>query len=604
MDEHANEAQEITPTIEDYKKNAPMSSTMDDYVKGAQEFVKSTLQRTGTLYESTKDAVLKRSGTIYAGAKQGVSQGLKRSSTMYESAREGLNQGLRRSGTVYESAREGVNQGLRRSSTIYEGAREGVLRRSGTFGQGTSQVLQRTGTFFEETRQGVLQQASSWVGGANAYAKGFFDPNRPLKATVREINGVTLPRVGASICVIDGRAYIFGGDMENGQLADNTMHMVILPASGSFEADYTTIAPKPKVMGGPVPSGRKDHIAVVVGRLIYIFGGQLPLKAKEEVGRVWVFDTKSRRWSYHDPAPDAPYPQPRFLHAAVASEEPGPQMTEGAIDEVEQEDDSVRRVPEPIDDEARGTIFIYGGKAIKEEGQETLNDVWAFDIASRSWFTLPPPPEPVNAELALSQSHLVRISDSTVEGATQLRVDSLDVSELFRIREVETRTSKLALPSLLSEWATIMFPTSSPSTGIAVSNVSSPTGKEYLLLFLGTNSPEDPAEDEEKSSLEASSGMVALEISTGGGIRLAGTDDPEIDEGSLVKRMVKVDSIMVDVYGDPLESSTAMNIRLLGRKSFTFASGTEVDGSHFIVWGGKDAKDRILGDGYMMTVEF
>lgn len=601
MEEHANEAQEIIPTIEDYKKNAPMSSTMDDYVKGAQEFVKGTLQRTGTLYESTKDAVLRRSGTIYAGAKQGVSQGLKRSSTMYESARDGLNQGLTRSGTVYESARDGVNQGLRRSSTIYEGAREGVLKRSGTFGQGTGQVLRRTGTFFEETRQGVLQRAGTWVEGANAYAKGFFDPNRPLKATVREINGVTLPRAGASICVIDGRAYIFGGDMENGQLADNTMHMVILPASGSFEADYTTVAPKPKVVGGPVPSGRKDHIAVVVGRLIYVFGGQLAPKAKEEAGRVWVFDTKSRRWSYHDPAPDAPYPQPRFSHAAVVSDEPGPHKMEGVVDEMEQEADFI---PEHIDDDARGTIFIYGGKAIKEEGQETLNDVWAFDIASLSWFTLPPPPEAVNAELALSQSHLVRISDATVEDATQLRVDSLDVSELFRIREAGTRTSKVELSSLLNEWTTIVFPTSSPSAGIAVSNVTSPSGKEYLLLFLGSNSAGGPAEHEEKSPLEASSDMVALEISSGGGIRLAGVEDPEIGEDTLVKRMIKVDSVMVDAYGDPLESSAAMSIRLLGRRSFTFASGTEVDGSHLIVWGGEDAKDRILGDGYMMTVEF
>ena len=98
--------------------------------------------------------------------------------------------------------------------------------------------------------------------------------------------------------------------------------------------------------------------------------------------------------------------------------------------------------------------------------------------------------------------------------------------------------------------------------------------------------------------------MVALEITTGGGIRLAGADDPEMSEVALVKRMLKVDSIIVDAYGDAVESSAEMSIRLLGRRSFTFASGTEVDGSHLIVWGGKDAKDRILGDGYMMTVEF
>ena len=71
-----------------------------------------------------------------------------------------------------------------------------------------------------------------------------------------------------------------------------------------------------------------------------------------------------------------------------------------------------------------------------------------------------------------------------------------------------------------------------------------------------------------------------------------------------MKRMLKVDSIFVDPYGEPLESSAAINNDLLGRSSFTFAGGTEVDGWHLIVWGGKDAKDRILGNGYMMTVEF
>lgn len=593
MDTPTSGAQEISPTIEDYKKTAPPASGMESYVKGAQDFVRGTLQRTGTLYESTRDAVVKRTGSIYSSTKEGVSQGLKRSGTMYESAREGMSEGLKRSGTVVEGAREGL---LKRSSTF--GASVGAARAE------AGGVLMRTGSFFQETGGLVYKRTGSWFEGTNKALRGYFDPNKPLHANIREINGVTLGRVGASIAVIDGRAYIFGGEDEKGHLVDNTMHVVILPASSAYEADYTTVFPKPKVAGGQVPDGRKNHSAVVVGTSIYIFGGQLGPKAKEEAGRVWVFDTKSRRWSFHDPAADAPYPQPRHSHAAVASDEPGPAKSpEGTVDVLEQDEDPSRTVPEPVDEDTWGTFFIHGGKVVKEGGEETLNDVWAFDIATRTWFTLPPAPTietmSSGAVLAVSQGHLVRVCEAKTEGEMQLRVDNLDVSELFKVHQRGDAFNKVELPSLLSEWSTTMFPDGPLGGSLCVANVSSPNGKEYLLLFAGAGMQEASTEDEKL--LPAMSGIVALEVTVGG---LTRAQDPEAEDVPLVKRMLKVDPTFVDAYGDPVESGSSAQKRLEGRTAFAFASGSEADGSHLVIWGGKNGNGGVSDDGYMITVEF
>lgn len=582
MEEHAAEAQEIAPTIEDYKKNAPAASGMESYVKGAQEFVKGTLQRTGTLYESTKDAVVKRTGSIYTGAKEGVSEGLKRS------------------GTMYESARQGVGEGLKRSGTIYEGAKEGVMRRSSTFGASTGGVLQRTGSFFQETGGVVVKRTGSWFEGTNKAIRGYFDPNKPLHASIREINGVSLPRTGASMSVIDGRAYIFGGEDERGQLVDNTLHVVILPASAAFEADYTTVTPKPKVAGGPVPESRAHHSAVVIGSSIYIFGGRLAAKAKEEAGRVWVFDTKTRRWTYHDPSADAPYPAPRHGHAAVAAEQPGPATSpEGTVDVLEQDEDPAATVPEPADEDTWGTLFVHGGKAAGEAG-DPLNDVWAFDVASRAWFTLPPAPTEggsAGAVLALSQGNLVRVAEAKTEEGVKLRVDNLDVSELFKVREGGKAVDSVALPSLLSEWSTTEFP-DAVGGSIGVANVESPGGKEYLLLFTGIGGQKAVSEEIATSTAPR---IVALEVTVGG---LTRAEDPEAEDRALVKRMVKVEPTFVDPYGEPLAESSSARMHLEDRTAFAFARGSEVDGSHLIIWGGKNGLGALIADGYSVTVEF
>lgn len=58
---------------------------------------------------------------------------------------------------------------------------------------------------------GALYGVETLVEGAVALAKGLYDPTLPLKANVKPINDLKLPRAYHTISIIKGRAYIFGG---------------------------------------------------------------------------------------------------------------------------------------------------------------------------------------------------------------------------------------------------------------------------------------------------------------------------------------------------------------------------------------------------------
>lgn len=58
---------------------------------------------------------------------------------------------------------------------------------------------------------GVLYGLETLVEGAVAFAKGIYDPTLPLKAAIREIKDVKVESAYASLSVVKGRGYVFGG---------------------------------------------------------------------------------------------------------------------------------------------------------------------------------------------------------------------------------------------------------------------------------------------------------------------------------------------------------------------------------------------------------
>ncbi|KAJ6781757.1 hypothetical protein PWT90_05993 [Aphanocladium album] len=200
------------------------------------------------------------------------------------------------------------------------------------------------------------------------------------KGTWERIDDIpALKRSSHSLNIVDGSAYIFGGETISGDAADNDMHVVRLPISGAStdyyrikampekpdetdprgddteeqtgstasdgagsEAGGSSSSPRSKGKGkeraidisrpdlGDVPPARVGHATAVIGSRIFLYGGRggpnmMPL---EEAGRVWVFDTRTRAWSHLDPAPAVMggaitiHPAARSDHCATATDKP------------------------------------------------------------------------------------------------------------------------------------------------------------------------------------------------------------------------------------------------------------------------------------------
>jgi hypothetical protein len=559
-------------------------------MESVDTFYKGALQRTGTLYEGAREGVVKSSETFGEVAMGG----LKRTGTIIEDARQNAGtyiEGARQNaGTYIEGARQNVLKRmipLKRTGTVsLEGAREGILKRSGTISQGAYNGLQKTGSILGGATAGIAERTGSWNEWM-VWGQGFYNPKLALTASFRELTGIDLPRAYHTVSVINGRAYIFGGEYAPGQLANNEMHVLILPSSSVLEADYKSIAPRPLVKDGPVPDARKNHTAVIIENEIYIFGGELSPKAKgEEAGRIWVFDTMSNKWSFHDPEPNSPYPPPRFLHAAASTNRPEPPNTDDSIDLVKQEEDPSETVPSIPANDSWGTIFIYGGKAVKEEGEEILNDAWAFDVQSRSWLPLPPPPGPArfSASLTLANNHLYRVGGQNAVDQPGATVDYLDVGELFVALSLGKSFNKIALPTLLSEWTTTKLSTT--SNAASVTEVTA-NGRNFLVSI----SP-------------GAKTVTGIHLTPASSVRMAGADSHD-DQEAAPQEVVVVKVQYADAYGDVIEveSDDFGKHTFAQQEAFASGAGSEVDAASIVVWGGKDASGKLLSNGWMVVVE-
>ncbi|OTA38494.1 hypothetical protein BTJ68_01725 [Hortaea werneckii EXF-2000] len=252
-----------------------------------------------------------------------------------------------------------------------------------------------------EAGAAVAYAAKNLVEGAALLAKGVYDPTLPLKATLQPIKDVEVPQAYQTISVIKGRAYAFGGKTlsKSGgeELADNDMHVIILPASGVESTDYRRIEATENA-----PPRRWGHSAAVVDDRIYVFGGsgQDDGEPIDEQGRMWVFNTATNAWYALDPHPESKRPEPRSQHASAASEHPQPtQRPTGEGVAPQMPIDPAKEVPEPPAPDTYGTIIVQGGKA---KSGEQLHDIWAFDISSRTWAELPSLPSPMSGSSSLT----------------------------------------------------------------------------------------------------------------------------------------------------------------------------------------------------------
>ncbi|KAF1987346.1 hypothetical protein K402DRAFT_393057 [Aulographum hederae CBS 113979] len=452
---------------------------------------------------------------------------------------------------------------------------------------------------------GALYAAESLLEGAFAFGKGILYPTLPLKATFSRIKGARFPRAGHTISIVKGRAYIFGGETSVDTIASNDMSIVILPSSAVSEADYTVIPARPRESNGPVPQSRKHHSAVVVGDSIYILGGQLPPKsAEEEKGRIWVFDTVTKRWSYIDPA--SPPPPARSHHSASSSELPGPKEAPRPSRDIlpQQPPEPGSDVPEPPQADSWGTMFIYGGKHVVEG--KLLNDAWTFDFRTRTWHSLPDPPEPgrTDASLAAAGSRLYRFGGYDGNRCLGGSIDWLDVGNMLSGSR-DTALGELEASSL-GDWEEHAFEKEkgpSPRAGAGLVDVTTGQGRGYLLLVGGESVP----------STESGTGVLfddawAFQLPPAATSAASAKDQTR----TLIKKDTK-EAVWAEVQyqypngdGDAVKDHPSGKIGAQGsgsRSKFAVAKGTEVDGATVVLWGGSDENRNILDDGWMITVD-
>ncbi|KAL6363297.1 hypothetical protein LRP88_02709 [Fusarium phalaenopsidis] len=368
-----------------------------------------------------------------------------------------------------------------------------------------------------------------------------------IKGTWERIEVPPVPRSSHSLDIIQGSAYIFGGEIEPREPVDNCMHVINLPWSGAG-ADYYKIKPplddvplaspveskaKGKQPAGPeplelgdVPAPRVGHATAVIGSRIFLFGGRggPDMTPLDEAGRVWVFDTRSNNWSYLDPAPAVkggniiPHPAPRSYHTAAAIDRPrdfaSPRpkqpetWSEWALGDTSKtgipQDPIVGNVAEDaVDEESNGygTFFVHAG--CLTNGERT-NDIWAFNVHDRTWSELPAAPGPARGGTAIciSKSRLFRFGgfDGETELGGQLDFLHLEV-ETFDDKgskgEVSVRARggwQIILQSDPNSETTEIHAEPSqvwpePRSVASFEAITVGGGREYLVLTMGEREP-------------------------------------------------------------------------------------------------------------------
>lgn len=349
------------------------------------------------------------------------------------------------------------------------------------------------------------QVVSTTVEGGAIAAYGLAQSTQPLGAKFTRVSSPAfLPRSNHSLTVVAGRAYIFGGEDENGKLAGDEVHIVTLPlkkkGNNDGEVDYKCVPSLGEGEDGKVPGSRAGHAAIAIGERMYLFGGKgADGHAIEEMGRVWVFDINTLGWSYIDPASDTSttsVPPARYHHGAASSEHPLPQTNASRnASYSEQITSTIAKLPSLVSKgsssspQPHGSLIICSGLS---SPSSPLNDTWIFNIATRTWSPLPSTPStsPIPPSMALTYNRLYLITSTSDLGS---EIHYLPITkETYSDARGE---GEVGLTSPKTEWTTLPFPTNPltpgprPRKGAGLVPVTTGNGREYLLYFLGEKAP-------------------------------------------------------------------------------------------------------------------
>ena len=453
---------------------------------------------------------------------------------------------------------------------------------------------------------GVETAAEGGVGAAIAIAKA----TMPLKARWHRIpTDQLLPRSSHSLSVVKSKAYIFGGEEVPREPVDNHMHVFTLPSSEHDEVDYQVIPAKAATPEGEVPPPRVGHTASVLDDRVYVFGGRggKAMKPLEENGRVWVFDSKSNSWSFLEPN-GSHYPAARSYHASTSTEHPcndivspsGPPegsvatvYTKNSGNELEDQTETPFGTGASGADD-HGTLFIHGGCPASGRA----GDVWAFDIATRTWSQFPEAPGPPRGGPCLALTHNRLYHFGGFDGQQELG-GPIQYLRLSRAAfNDKGGKGELAVSPLTGQWESVELSGQYPIPGnrsvAGFQPVTVGQGRHYLLLFLGEKDPSSSGHEaagrfwDDVWSFQLPPDRMTAASFKDATRRLFGANT---GEGTWARC-------------DIPETSMNGSIEQPGHRGwFASSSGQDMDPASVILWGGVQEDNQRAEDGWILTVE-
>lgn len=439
---------------------------------------------------------------------------------------------------------------------------------------------------------------------AAAAIQGIFQNSHQLKAQWQRIDCPPLPRSSHSLSVVAGRAYIFGGEINPREPVDNDMHIITLPtASEIAQADYHAIPARPQAPSSGVPEKRVGHSAAVIGDRIFIFGGRggEDMTPLEERGRVWIYNTRTDAWTYLDPMPGTPYPTARSYHSSLAVEKPEPRVKSVKTDNVLDDTQIGKTAEAALTDEqggGHGTFFVHAG--CPATGR--TNDLWAFDVMSRTWKEYPTAPGNPRGgtSIAISKQRIYRYGGFNGEKEEGGQVDIL---ELQLTTFTGTGSSSEISVSPKGDWQTLDFteedmlrPGNRSVAGLQT--ISTGRGREYLILFLGER---DPSKDGHAGAGKFWDDVWAFQCPPQGMTAASFDHATRQALGKETGEGLWTQIEIADAGG--LEGEYLKQPIPGGRGWFGSSSMGDLDASGIVLWGGLNNLNERNSDGWILRME-
>ncbi|KAI1267911.1 hypothetical protein F5Y18DRAFT_415460 [Xylariaceae sp. FL1019] len=385
-------------------------------------------------------------------------------------------------------------------------------------------------------------------------------PTMPLNATFSQIGSTSdtqstasLARSHHTLTVIGNRAWIFGGQTAEKQLATDEIHSIALPINGTSETEYQALPSIPVSDGQQTPAARSEHAACAIGKRLAIHGGRSEDGALVDEGsKIWIFDTEQLTWEALEPASHPERTPPARYKGRLLSH--------------------------------GGNLVLYGG--VGSDGS-ALTDVWHFDCSTKVWNQLPHAPvAAASAAVSGDTLYVIAASDSLSSD-----VHSLDI----KLYETQPPT-----------WSTVSVPTNpltpgpQPRENGGLLPVTTGFGRNFLLYFFGERQADI------KNDAKVSTDLWTYQLPSS---ELQAKMSTEAVKPAKVKDQIRSGlgadtgesswaEVEVQAPGDPQAQSGKAHPGPRG----SFGYDVSQDGKNVVIWGGTSGDGKVEGDGWMITL--